>query len=157
MAKTEILSKIGVGSGIDTTELIKALVDADTATKENLDKLEEKTNDKNINFFSSKKSNLKTFKDIVLDIQSQQEFGFKGITSDATIATLTASGTKSGSTIDSSLTVSTLASSHTLTGPTYASATATVEPRNSSYFLELGLQIQPKEEDKVLQRIVLVQ
>ena len=43
MAKTEILSKIGVGSGIDTTELIKALVDADTAaTKENLDKLEEK-------------------------------------------------------------------------------------------------------------------
>ena len=130
MAKTEILSKIGVGSGIDTTELIKALVDADTAaTKENLDKLEEKTNDK-ISTFSLLKSNLKTFKDIVLDIQSQQEFGFKGNTSDATIATLTASGAKSGSTIDSSLTVSTLASSHTLTGPTYASATATVGARN---------------------------
>ena len=59
MAKTEILSKIGVGSGIDTTELIKALVDADTAaTKENLDNLEEKTNDK-ISTFSLLKSNLK--------------------------------------------------------------------------------------------------
>ena len=45
MAKTEILSKLNVGSGIDTTELIKALVDADTAaTKENLDNLEEKAN-----------------------------------------------------------------------------------------------------------------
>ena len=130
MAKTEILSKIGVGSGIDTTELIKALVDADTAaTKENLDKLEEKTNDK-ISTFSLLKSNLKTFKDIVLDIQSQQEFGFKGNTSDATVATLTASGSKAGSTIDSSLTVSTLASSHTLTGPSYASPTATVGARN---------------------------
>ena len=58
MAKTEILSKIGVGSGIDTTELIKALVDADTAaTKENLDKLEEKTNNK-ISTFSLLKLSL---------------------------------------------------------------------------------------------------
>ena len=31
MSKTEILSNIGVGSGINTTELIKALVDADFA------------------------------------------------------------------------------------------------------------------------------
>ena len=47
MTKTEILSNIGVGSGINTTELIKALVDADTAPqKENLDNLEEKTKDK---------------------------------------------------------------------------------------------------------------
>ena len=30
MAKTEILSKIGVGSGLNTTELIQALVEADT-------------------------------------------------------------------------------------------------------------------------------
>ena len=44
MTKTEILSNLGIGSGINTTELIKALVDADTAPqKENLDNLEEKT------------------------------------------------------------------------------------------------------------------
>ena len=69
MAKTEILSNLGVGSGINTTELIKALVDADTASqKENLDKMEEASKDK-ISTFSILKSNLKDFKDIVLDIQ----------------------------------------------------------------------------------------
>ncbi len=42
MAKTEILSKIGVGSGLNTTELIQALVEADTvAASENLNNLEE--------------------------------------------------------------------------------------------------------------------
>ena len=112
MAKTEILSNLGVGSGINTTELIKALVDADTASqKENLDKLEE-TSKAKISTFSILKSNLNDFKDIVLDIQSQQEFGYVGKTSDATIASLTASGSEAASTIDSSLTVTTLATSH---------------------------------------------
>ena len=47
MAKTEILSKIGVGSGLDTSALIEALVEADTvAQKENLDKLEENAKSK---------------------------------------------------------------------------------------------------------------
>ena len=62
MAKTEILSKLNVGSGIDTTELIKALVDADTAaTKENLDNLEEKANNQ-ISTFALLKNNLKVLK-----------------------------------------------------------------------------------------------
>ena len=35
---TEILSKIGVGSGMNNTEIIEALVEADSAaSKENLD------------------------------------------------------------------------------------------------------------------------
>ena len=42
MAGTEILSKIGVGSGMNTTEIIEALVESDSAaSKQNLDKLEE--------------------------------------------------------------------------------------------------------------------
>ncbi len=129
MAKTEILSKIGVGSGLNTTELIEALVEADTvAATENLNNLEENAKAK-ISAFSILKSNLKDFKDIVNEIQSQQQYGFVGQTSDATVATLTASGSKAGSTINSSLTVSTLASSHSLTGPTYSSPTATVGAR----------------------------
>ena len=72
MAKTEILSKIGVGSGLNTTELIQALVEADTvAATENLDNLEENAKAK-ISAFSILKSNLKDFKDIVNEIQSQQ-------------------------------------------------------------------------------------
>ena len=129
MAKAEILSKIGVGSGLDTNALIEALVEADTvASKENLDKLEETAKAK-ISAFSVLKSNLKDFKDIVNQIQSQQEYGFIGKSSDATVATLTASGSKAGGTIDSSLTVTTLATAHSLTGPSYNSATATVGAR----------------------------
>ncbi len=129
MAKTEILSKIGVGSGLNTTELIQALVEADTvAATENLNNLEENAKAK-ISAFSILKSNLKDFKDIVNEIESEQQYGFVGQTSDATVATLTASGSKAGSTINSSLTVSTLASSHSLTGPSYNSATATVGAR----------------------------
>lgn len=129
MAKTEILSKIGVGSGLDTSALIEALVEADTvAQKENLDKLEENAKNK-ISAFSVLKSNLKDFKDIVSQIQSQQQYGFVGQSSDATVATLTASGSKAGSTINSSLTVTTLATSHSLTGPSYNSPTATVGAR----------------------------
>ena len=130
MTKTEILSNLGIGSGINTTELIKALVDADTAPqKENLDNLEEKTKDK-ISTFGILKSNLLDFKNILKDIESQQEYGFIGNSSDATVATLTASGTKAGSDINSSLTVTTLASRHTLTGPTLASPSSTVGQRN---------------------------
>ena len=70
MAKTEILSKIGVGSGLNTTELIDALVEADTAaSKENLNNLEDTAKAK-ISAFSVLKSNLKDFKDIVDQIQS---------------------------------------------------------------------------------------
>ena len=130
MAKTEILSKIGVGSGLNTTELISALVEADTtAAKENLKNLEDTAKAK-ISAFSILKSNLKDFKDIVDEIQSQQQYGFTGQSSDTTVATLTASGSKAGSTINSSLTVTTLASSHSLTGPTYNSPTATVGARD---------------------------
>ena len=129
MAKTEILSKIGVGSGLNTTELIEALVEADTVSaKENLDNLEERSKAQ-ISAFSILKSNLNDFKDIVTQIQSQQQYGFIGQSSDSTVATLTASGSKAGSTINSSLTVSTLASSHSITGPSYNSATATVGAR----------------------------
>ena len=130
MTKTEILSNLGIGSGINTNELIKALVDADTAPqKENLDNLEEKTKDK-ISTFGILKSNLLDFKNILKDIESQQEYGFVGNSSDTTVATLTASGSKAGSDINSSLTVTTLASRHTLTGPSLASPSSTVGQRN---------------------------
>ena len=92
MTKTEILSNLGIGSGINTTELIKALVDADTAPqKENLDNLEEKTKDK-ISTFGILKSILVVFFIILIDIDSQQVYGFIGISSDSIVATLTASG-----------------------------------------------------------------
>tara|TARA_B100000886_G_C20419660_1_gene490923 strand:+ start:223 stop:1890 length:1668 start_codon:yes stop_codon:yes gene_type:complete len=126
MAGTEILSKIGVGSGLNTTDIIEALVEADTAaSQENLDKLEDSSKAK-ISALATLKSNLQDFKDIVNQIQDDQEYGYKGVSSDSTIATLTASGSAAGASVDSSLTVTTLASQHTLTGPSYSSTSATV-------------------------------
>lgn len=126
MAGTEILSKIGVGSGLNTTELIEALVDADSiAQKEALDKSEESYKAK-ISALSTIKSNLSDFKDIIGQIQTSESYGFKGSSSDATIATITASGDDADATINSSMTVTTLATPHSLTGPSYSATTSTV-------------------------------
>ena len=126
MAGTEILSKIGVGSGLNTTEIIEALVDADSAAqKENIDKLEEDSKAR-ISAFATVKSNLKDFNDIITQIKSGDNYGYVGNSSDEKTATITASGTKAGATINSSLTVTTLASQHSLTGPSYSASTATV-------------------------------
>ena len=126
MAETEILSKIGVGSGLDTTALIKALVDADSAAETSqLEKDEEKTNAK-ISALGTLKANLKQFNSIIKSIQTSESSGFVGNSSSTTTATLTASGDAAGADIDSTLTVTTLASSHTLTGPAYSATTSTV-------------------------------
>ncbi len=123
---TEILSKIGVGSGLNTTEIIDALVEADSAAqRESIDNLESSTKDK-ISAFAKVKADLKSFNDIITQIQSSDSYGYKGVTSDSTVATITASGSKAGATVNSSLTVTTLASQHSLTGPTYSSTNATV-------------------------------
>ena len=61
--KPEILSKLGVGSGLDTTALVDSLVQAETAgTRESLDIAEEKYNTQ-ISAFSEIKANLQVFKD----------------------------------------------------------------------------------------------
>lgn len=124
--ETDILSKIGVGSGLDTTAIIQALTDADTKPqKENIEKTKESTQAK-ISAFSKVKSDLKDFQDILKQFKQAETSGFVGNSSDKTVATLTASGTDASSAVNSALTVTTLASSHTLTGPAYSATTSTV-------------------------------
>lgn len=126
MAEQDILSKIGVGSGLDTTALIQALVDADSAPqKESLDRDEENTEAK-ISALGMLKSNLQSFNNILENIKSSDSTGFKGFSSSTTKATLTADGSEAAATIDSSLTITNLASSHTLTGPSYSALSNTV-------------------------------
>ena len=63
--ETDIISKLGVGSGLDTTSIIKALVDADTLPqKENIEKTEELYNAK-ISALATIKSNLSDFQNII--------------------------------------------------------------------------------------------
>ena len=130
MAGTEILSKIGVGSGLNTTELISALVEAETVSaKEGLEDEVEKSN-ATISAFGTIKNNLSDFKSILDQIKATDSYGFKGVSSDTTTATIDASGSEAGSTVDSSLTVTALATAHSLTGPAYSATTATVGSGN---------------------------
>ena len=78
MTKTEILSNLGIGSGINTTELIKALVDADTAPqKENLDNLEDATNPQLLEFLGQLMRDvdfdLREFQRVVLNTKTYQQ------------------------------------------------------------------------------------
>ena len=67
--RPEILTKLGVGSGIDTTALIEALVNSETSgTQEQLDN-KEKQYKAEISAFSQIKSNLKVFNDNLEIIQ----------------------------------------------------------------------------------------
>lgn len=131
-SKPEILSHLGVGSGINTTALIDSLVKAETAgVQEDIENKTEKF-EAEISAFSNIKSNLKVFTENLRVLQNSSNLGYVGSSSDTTVATFEASGTHASQTISSSLTVNTLATQHTLTGPTYSSTNNTVGARTIS-------------------------
>ena len=130
--RPEILSKLGVGSGLDTSALIESLVEAEIAgPKEQLEQRESDFSAR-ISAFSQIKNNLKVFKDNLEIIQSNNSLGYQGTTSDSTIATFSANGNSAASAINSQLTVSSLATAHTLTGPSLSSPNNTVGARTLS-------------------------
>lgn len=125
-ANTEILSKIGVGSGINTTELIAALVEADSAAEElSIKRIEDEATAK-ISALATVKSNLSDFKDIVESFKTTSGSGYVGSSSNTAVATFVANDTAAAAATQSSLTVTTLATQHSLTGPSYSSSSATV-------------------------------
>ena len=134
--KPEILSHLGVGSGINTTALIDSLVEADTAgVKEDIINKTERF-EAEISAFSTIKNNIKVFAENLRLLQNSEDLGYVGSSSDTTIATFTANGNTASQTINSQLTVNTLATQQTLTGPTYSSTNDTVGVRNIS--IEFG-------------------
>ena len=134
--KPEILSHLGVGSGINTTALIDSLVEAETAgIQQDIVNRTEKF-EAEISAFSNIKSNLKVFTENLRVLQNSSDLGYVGSSSDTTVATFEATGTAAAQAINSSLTVSALATQHTLTGPTYSSTNDTVGARTIS--IEFG-------------------
>ena len=127
--RPEILTKLGVGAGLDTTALIEALVNAETqGVKETLDNKETEYKAQ-ISAFSQIKNNLKVFNDNLELIQQNNSLGYQGSTSDKTVATFTTNGNTAAQAVNSSLTVSSLATAHTLTGPSLSSVSNTVGAR----------------------------
>ena len=75
--RPEILTKLGVGSGLDTTALIEALVNAETeGVKETLDNKESEYKAQ-ISAFSQIKNNLKVFNDNLQIIQDNNALGMQ--------------------------------------------------------------------------------
>ena len=130
--RPEILTKLGVGSGLDTTALIEALVNAETeGVKETLDNKETEYKAQ-ISAFSQIKNNLKVFNENLQIIQDNNSLGYAGSSSDKTVATFTVNGNQASQAVNSSLTVTSLATAHTLTGPSLSSPSSTVGARQIS-------------------------
>ena len=127
MASTpDILSKLNVGSGMNNSEIISGLVDAERIPAlERIEKNESSTKNK-ISAYGVLKSDISAFRDIIRNIQSSNAASHVGSSSNTTIAKFSTTGTTGSENIDSSLVVSSLASTHTLVTGAYNNSGSTV-------------------------------
>ncbi len=114
MSTPEILSKLGIGSGLNNSEIINAIVDAETiAEKERITKDEADYSNK-ISAFGLVKSELKTFQLATQSLQDLSPSTHLGSSSSTSTATFTNTGATDNDDINSSLIVTQLASAHSL-------------------------------------------
>ena len=127
MASTpDILTKLNVGSGMNNSEIITSLVDAERVPAlERIEKNENSTKNK-ISAYGVLKSDISAFRDIIRDINSSNAASHVGSSSNTTIAKFSTTGTTGSDNVDSSLVVSSLATTHTLVTGTYNNSGSTV-------------------------------
>ena len=127
MASTpDILSKLNVGSGMNTSDIISSLVEAERAPAlERIEKNETATKSK-ISSYGILKSDIQDFRDIVRTIESSNAASHIGSSSNTTVANFSTTGTTGSENIDASLVVSSLANTHTLATGAYANSGSTV-------------------------------
>ena len=127
MASTpEILSKLNVGSGMNNSDIITSLVDAERIPAlERIEKNESQAENK-ISAYGILKSDISDFRELVRTIKSSNAASHVGSSSNTTIAKFTTTGTTGTENIDASLVVSSLASSHTLVTGAYNNSGSTV-------------------------------
>ena len=114
MSTPEILSKLGIGSGLNNSEIISAIVDAETiAEKERITRDEADYSNK-ISAFGLVKSELKTFQLATQSLQDLAPSTHLGSSSSTSTATFTNTGATDNDDINSSLIVTQLASAHSL-------------------------------------------
>lgn len=127
MASTpDILTKLNVGSGMNNSEIITSLVDAERAPAlERIEKNENSTKNK-ISAYGVLKSDISAFRDIIRDIKSSNAASHVGSSSNTTIAKFSTTGTTGSDNVDSTLVVSSLATTHTLVTGAYNNSGSTV-------------------------------
>ena len=125
-ATPDILTKLNVGSGMNNSEIITSLVDAERAPAlERIEKNENSTKNK-ISAYGVLKSDISAFRDIIRDIKSSNAASHVGSSSNTTIAKFSTTGTTGSDNVDSSLVVSSLATTHTLVTGAYNNSGSTV-------------------------------
>ena len=127
MASTpDILTKLNVGSGMNNSEIITSLVDAERAPAlERIEKNENSTKNK-ISAYGVLKSDISAFRDIIRDIKSSNAASHVGSSSNTTIAKFSTTGATGSDNVDSTLVVSSLATTHTLVTGAYNNSGSTV-------------------------------
>ena len=127
MASTpDILTKLNVGSGMNNSEIITSLVDAERVPAlERIEKNENSTKNK-ISAYGVLKSDISAFRDIIRDIKSSNAASHVGSSSNTTIAKFSTTGTTGSDNVDSTLVVSSLATTHTLVTGAYNNSGSTV-------------------------------
>ena len=125
-APTDILSKLNVGSGMNTADIVTSLVDSERLPQlERIEKYENQTENR-ISAYGVLKNDIKDFRDTIRTIKNTNAASHIGSSSNTTIATFTTTGSTGTENIDSSLVVSSLASTHTLVTGEYSSSGSTV-------------------------------
>ena len=105
---TDILSKLNVGSGMNTADIVSSLVDSERLPQlQRIEKYENQTENK-ISAYGILKNNIRDFRDSVRTIKNTNAASHIGSSSNTTIATFTTSGSTGSENIDSSLLVSSL-------------------------------------------------
>ena len=91
-ATPEILSKLNIGSGMNNSEIIAALVNAEKApVLDRIERDETQTQNK-ISAYGILKSEVKTFRDSVRNIRDSNAASHVGSSSNTTVATFTTTG-----------------------------------------------------------------
>ena len=125
-ATPEILSKLNIGSGMNNSEIISALVNAEKAPAlDRIERSEEQTQNK-ISAYSLLKNDIKTFRTSIRAISNSNAASHVGASSDNTVATFSTTGSTGSDSINSSLVVSTLAGTHTLASGSYSTVGSAV-------------------------------
>ena len=138
--KVDYISALNAGSGLNTTQIVDTLVDAEILPKQN--KINDQVAEKNVSISSlgQVKSNFTTF-DTNLAILADQNSIITA--SSSTAITVTPDSTTSLKPFVHNMTVSTLAKSHTLSLPGYTTANAVYDSSGTADTLIFGIGDYP--------------
>ncbi len=121
----DIASALGIGSGINTTELVSSLVSAARTPKQSAINSRVSANESRISALASAKSSLATFSTALTDLLKSSAYAGQPVSNDTTIAAVSTIAGMTPKGLPAQIEVMQLASSQVLQSASLASGTAT--------------------------------